>query len=99
MRPRLSNPINHGRPPPIAAQSLPRPTNTITDASATVGAVGGSDSAAMAVTITAGLHTIVRPTCRSQHITFGRKVRAMRGPTNPQSQRNNQPGSGRRYAG
>ena len=37
----------------IAAQTTPNPTNTLTNVSATGGGVGGIDSAATAVTITA----------------------------------------------
>ena len=79
-RPRLSNPINHGRPPPIAAQSSPRPTNTITDASATVGAVGGSDSAAMAVTMTANAGHKCQALVTNRQFASRRKDRGQRGP-------------------
>eukprot|EP00956_Cyclotella_meneghiniana_P036508 scaffold126506_cov50-Cyclotella_meneghiniana.AAC.1 len=83
----------------IAAQTTPNPTNTITNASATGGGVGGIDSATTGLTTTAEAEHKRADDATEWFLTSGRKDRGRRGHKNIPNQHNNQSGCGRGYAG
>ena len=67
----------------IAAPTIPNPTNTITNVYATGGGVGGIDSAATAVTITAEAIDKCKNDGSRVHFASVGKDRGQRGPHQP----------------
>eukprot|EP00956_Cyclotella_meneghiniana_P006851 scaffold9215_cov44-Cyclotella_meneghiniana.AAC.1 len=79
----------------VAAPTTPNPTNTLTNTCATSGGVGGVDSAAAAVKITAKAAHKWTDDASEGHFTSVGKDRGQRGHTNPHKSHNNQSGCGR----
>eukprot|EP00956_Cyclotella_meneghiniana_P040897 scaffold208654_cov73-Cyclotella_meneghiniana.AAC.1 len=67
----------------IAAPTTPNPTNTLTNVYATGGGVGGIDSAATAVTISAEAIDKCTNNVTKTHFTSVGKERGQRGPHQP----------------
>ena len=82
-----------------AAQSPPNPTNTITNVTATGGGVGGVDSDAITVAITAEAADKWTDDGSDRLFTSEPKARAKRGPKKQHKTHNNQSGCGRGVSG